>query len=254
LKQNILTDTELRARWQSGCSVWHVEPGTILTPAARDFLREHHIELCYGTPAEPYGKMTVEPLSGAGGKSRYRDALTGAELAEKGEHMTHLRGNLLVPKTHPRIAFRGKLDCLMAQLMGVQLVAEEEGKAALAEDLEELLTHLRHILAAEVKDQPLESVRLLGMDSDEIRRVSHHVKEHIGIDHPIPSYKMGRTCTALNRLRTQVRETELVAASAFAKEDGSCSRVDILQALNRLSSCVYILFCRNLAGWYKGRS
>lgn len=253
MKQKILTDTELRARWQGG-NVWYVEPGTIVTPAARDFLREHRIELCDEAQGAAYGKMTVEPLPASGGAGRYRDALTGEALAEKAEHMTHLRGNLLVPKTHPRIAFRGKLDCLMAQLMGVQLVAAEEGKEALAEDLEELLTQLRCILAAEVKDQPLESVRLLGMDSDEIRRVSHHVREHIGIDHPIPSYKMGRTCTALNRLRTQVRETELAAAAAFAEPDGGCSRTDILQALNRLSSCVYILFCRNLAGWYQGRT
>ena len=253
MKRNILTDTELRAHWK-GEAIWCVEQETILTPAARDFLREHHVELCCEAPSKPFGKMTVEQISSVEGTGKYRDALTGDPLAEKGEHMTHLRANLLVPKTHPRIVFRGKLDCLMAQLMGVQLVAAEEGKEALAEDLEELLTQLRCILAAEVKEQPLESVRLLGMDSDEIRRVSHHVREHIGIDHPIPSYKMGRTCTALNRLRTQVRETELVAASAFAQEDGGCSRTDILQALNRLSSCVYILFCRNLAGWYKGRA
>ena len=133
-------------------------------------------------------------------------------------------------------------------------LVKSHGGSTLAEDLEALLLHLRQILAAEVKEQPLEPCRLLGMDSDEIRRVSHNVKEHIGIDHPIPSYKMGRTCTALNRLRTQVREAELAAAAAFVAEDGSCSRTDILQALNRLSSCVYILFCRNLAGWYKGRT
>ena len=253
MKRKILTDTELRARWK-GEAIWCVEPETILTPAAQDFLREHQVELCCEAPAGPYGKMTVEQISAADGAGKYRDALTGETLTEKGEHMTHLRANLLVPKTHPRIAFRGKLDCLMAQLIGVQLVAAEEGKEALAEDLEELLSHLRQILAAEVKEQPLQKMRLLGMDSEEIRRVSHHVKECIGIDHPIPSYKMGRTCSALNRLRTQVRETELAAAVAFSKEDGSCSRTDILQALNRLSSCVYILFCRNLAGWYKGRT
>ncbi len=254
MKQNILTDTELRARWHSGISVWYAAPGTILTPAALDFLKEHCIELVWGTPVGSYGKMTVEPMPASSGTGRYRDALTGAELAEKEEHMTHLRGNLLVPKTHPRIAFRGKLDCLMAQLMGVQMVAAEEGKEALAEDLEELLAQLRSILAAEVKEQPLDPVRLLGMDSGEIRYASHHVKEHAGIDHPIPHYKMGRTCVALNRLRTQVREVELSAVSAFTDEAGRCTRMDILEALNRLSSCVYILFCRNLAGWYKGRA
>ena len=40
----------------------------------------------------------------------------------------------------------------------------------------------------------------------------------------------------LNRLRTQIRETELAAAAAFGRD-----REDILRALNRLSSLVYIL-------------
>ena len=117
-------------------------------------------------------------------------------------------------------------------------------------DLEELLGFIRQILGAEVKDQPLEESTLLGLDSEQIRQVSHHVKEHLGIDHPIPSYQMGRLCVALNRLRTQVREVELSGARAFAREDGSCGRVDLIQGLNRLSSCVYILFCRKLSGYY----
>jgi ethanolamine utilization cobalamin adenosyltransferase len=168
--------------------------------------------------------------------------------------MTHLNAEVLVPKTHPRIFLRGKIDCLMAQLIGVQLVAREEGKDKLVDELEDLLCNLRLILAAEVKDAPLESRRMLGMDSDEIRRVSHNVKEHIGIDHPIPNCRMGRASIALNRLRTQVREVELAAAHAFAGERGVCSREDILRALNRLSSCVYILFCRDVAGRYNGRA
>lgn len=163
--------------------------------------------------------------------------------------MTHLRGNLLVPKTHPRIAFRGALDSLMARWLLVQLTAQEEGKTGLVRDLEELLQYLRRLLAAEVRETPLEPMRLLGMDSAGLRRASHCVRETIGIDHPVPSCSMGRLPLELNLLRTQVRETELAAATAF-DEGGRCSREDILEALNRLSSCVYILFCREVAGYY----
>ena len=56
---------------------------------------------------------------------------------------------------------------------------------------------------------------------------------------------MGALCMALNQLRTKVRETELCAASAFIKDE-TCMRPDILEALNRLSSCVYLLFLRAL--------
>jgi len=62
---------------------------------------------------------------------------------------------------------------------------------------------------------------------------------------------MGAVCVALNLLRTRVRETELAAARAFETESGF-SRRDLIQGLNRLSSCVYILLCRRLSGYYNG--
>lgn len=60
--------------------------------------------------------MTRTPLPGHGQRT-YIDAQTGAGYGEKPEHMTHLRGNLLVPKTHPRIAFRGQLVSLQAEII-----------------------------------------------------------------------------------------------------------------------------------------
>lgn len=245
----ILTDVELRSHWyrtQNTC--YTVAPGTYITPAALDFIREHQIQLHYAAPSA--NTMTVTSIPVQNGKARYVNYATGAALDAKPENMTHLRGNLLVSKQHPRIAFRGRLDSLMAKVICVQLTAAENGKEKLAQDLEELLGYLRAMLAAEVKDEPLKPIRLLGMDSGEIRRCSHHVKECIGIDHPIPSYRMGRLCAALNELRTQVRETELCAMNAFAQEAPD-ARLDIIEGLNRLSSCVYILFCRTAAGYYE---
>lgn len=243
----ILTDVELRAHWfRTKEKVYYAQNDVSVTPSARDFLREQGIELRFiSAPAT----MSVSPIPTEGGKAKYVDFATGETMSEKPEHMTHLRGNILVPKTHPRILFRGKLDTLMAQLIGVQMVADECGKQRVAEGLEELLGYLRQMLAAEVKEEPLAEVHLLGMDSNMIRQTSHHVKEHIGIPHPVPNYRMGRLCVALNRLRTQVREAELCAAQVFLRDD-HMERVDIIEGLNRLSSCVYILFCRTLAGHY----
>ena len=245
----ILTDVELRAHWyrtQDRC--YTVAPGTYVTPAAQDFIREHQIQLHFAAPVPE--NMTVTPIPVRAGKAKYVDYATGAALDHKPEHMTHLRGNLLVSKKHPRIVFRGRLDSLMAQIISIQTAAAEEGKEKLAQELEELLGYLRLMLAAEVKDDPLEPIRLLGMDSSQIRQCSHHVKEHIGIDHPIPHYKMGKLCASLNELRTQVRETELIAVNAF-EYDTPDARGDIIEGLNRLSSCVYILFCRAAAGYYE---
>lgn len=245
MKQRILTDIELRAHWnRTRSDTYPLEEGALLTPAARDFVREHGIRLC------PPASMTVSPLPQKGGRPVYRDLATGREMGEKPEDMTHLRGSLLVPKTHPRIEFRGRLDSLMADILELQLRAEGLGEEGVLGDLEELLAYTRQILAAEVKEEPLAHPALLGLDSAGIRACSHHVKEHFGIDHPIPSYRMGPVCVGLNHLRTRVREAELSAARAFPGQGGE-ARPDILEGLNRMSSCVYIILCRRLSGYYE---
>ena len=240
MKSKILTDVELRAGWRAGQEEVVVAEGTIVTPAARDFLKERNIRL--RTARSGGGEMTVSPIAGG----RYVEAATGRTLGEKPEAMTHLHGNVLVPKTHPRILFRGRLDSLMAQILELQCRTAEAGREELTAGLEEVLGAVRLILAAEVKEEPLAPFTLLGLDSAGLRRVSHHVKEEIGISHPIPHWSMGPLALGLNTLRTQVRETELAAAAAFM-EGESCHRQDIIEALNRLSSAVYILFCRLVA-------
>ena len=46
---------------------------------------------------------------------------------EKPEHMTHLVGNVLVVKNHPRILFRGKLDSLQSLFVLAQVEIHEHG-------------------------------------------------------------------------------------------------------------------------------
>ena len=250
MKHKLLTDVELRARWsQDRSDRYCVEEDVILTPAAQDFIRENGITLCK-TAKNNQKTMSMTPIPMRHGKPVYQDAETGRETTQKAEGMTHLRGNLLVPKTHPQIEFRGKLDTLMAKLMEVQILAQEQGETRVVTDLEELLQFSRKLLAAEVKDEPLAEVAMLGMDSQQIRYNSQQVKKVFGIEHPIPSCKMGKLCVALNSLRTQVREVELSAAKAFYN-GSSFSRPDLIEGLNRLSSCVYIILCRKLSGYYE---
>lgn len=247
MNRKVVTDIELRSHWQhSRETVLVLDEGTVLTPAARDFIRENGITV---TDRKQAGVMPVEALPLEHGRPVYVDAATGEKRAEKGEMMTHLNGNVLVPKTDPRIAFRGKLDTLEAQILCLQCTASEKGMTRLCSELGELLSFTRSILAAEVKSETLASVRLLNMSSAEIRETSHRVKEKIGIGHPVPDYTMGSFALRLNLLRTQVRETELACANAFTL-GGTCTRVDLVEGLNRLSSCVYILFCRYIAGYY----
>lgn len=180
------------------------------------------------------------------GEYTFVDAENGRGYVEKPERMTHLAGNRLVPKTHPRIAFRGKLDTLQGEMILAQVEAGEADRPELIRDLDELLCLARDVLAAEVTGKPLKPFVLFGCDADEIRRLSHHVDEAFGIPHPVPCCSMGRLAARLNLLRAQSREAELAAEAAF--EDGN--RADILLAMNRMSSAIYILLCKLLAGKY----
>jgi ethanolamine utilization cobalamin adenosyltransferase len=145
--------------------------------------------------------------------------------------------------------FGGKLDTLQAQMIGDQLVDAEEDISVSRRELRRLGWAVSAIQRGGGLGKSLTPNAAAEYDRAQIAACRTRSRG-LGIDHPIPHYRMGRLCVALNRLRTQVREAELYAAAAFTEPDGACAREDIVEALNRLSSCVYILFCRKLAGFY----
>ena len=243
----LLTDIELRARWNiKRKHIIEVEEGTILTPAARDFIRENKIKLQF-TSAPDNNTMTRLKPPTKGGKPVFIDYASGSEINNKPETMTHLRANVLVPKTDEVIFFRGQLDKLQAMVVDVAVLANEEGDTYTLTGLADMLSYLREMMAANVKEEPLREINLLGLSDEEIHKMSHDIKGSFGIDHPSPCFRQGKLCAKLNLLRTEVREVELWAARAYEREDGSFERSDIIQGLNRLSSFVYILYCKRVA-------
>ena len=97
-------------------------------------------------------------------------------------------------------------------------------------------------------DEPVAQVHLCGLSDAELREHSHFPDKYYGQPHFLPAYTDGEAVLRLNRIRTKVRETELACCRAFADADGKLRRVDILQALNRLSSLCWILMIRCKAG------
>jgi len=164
-------------------------------------------------------------------------------MSEKPEHMTHLRGDTLVPKSHPIIFLRGKLDSLGAQIVLIQCdLADMGADPALLADLQEILEILGEIMRAEVKEDALARDSVLGLTWAEIRAQSHAPQKYFGVRALTPPDRsLGRTYALLNALRAAIRETELAAVKAF-----DTKRPDLTLALNRLSSAVYILMCRTV--------
>ena len=217
------TAVKANIRNREGRRVFFLGEKDRLTPSARDWLRREGIEIA--NPAEI-------PRS-------YR-LPNGATLTEKPEHYTHLRGDILVPKTHPVIAFRGAMDTLQAQILLAQPVAPE----AIRKDLGEILDLARKIIAWDVLEEPAKAEKLCGLTQEEQRRHSHFPQDHYGQTHFMPEYTDGEAMLRLNAARCAAREAELAAVRAFVDLSGVCAREDLLQILNRMSSMLYILMIR----------
>ena len=211
-------ETAVRAniRNRDGKRVFYLRSEDTLTPLARDFLRQEHIEILPAQEAKP---------------ERYR-LLSGGFTEEKPEHMTHLNGDVLVSKTHPRIRFRGMIDFLEAELL---LCGPETG---------EILNLARRLIRCEVMDEPVGEFTLYGLTAQQQRRHSHFPQDYYSIAHFMPDYADGEQVLRLNRCRSICRQAELAAVDAFSDRDGNLVRTDIVQALNRMSSMLYILMIR----------
>jgi len=164
----------------------------------------------------------------------------GEHTDSKPEELTCLYGNQLTEKDNPVIVFRGKLDTLCAMILEAQLLGEEQENRAFVDDMREILDFTRSLLPAEYKGAPLGDFRLLGLSSEDLRERSHYPEKYFGRGHLLMHHSMGPLCLRLNLLRTVVRETELAAVTALR------DRKDIVEALNRLSSLLYILIYKYL--------
>ena len=213
-------------RNRDGKRVYYLGKGDQLTSTARDFLRRERIEILPGSQARP---------------ERYR-LLSGGYAEEKPEHMTHLNGEVLVPKTHPRIRFRGKMDTLEAELILCQRIPGAPEGA-----LGEILDLSRKILRCDVLEEPLRQDTLCGLTQAEQRERSHMPQDYYGQPHFMPQASDGSVIAGLNRARCFAREAELAAVEAFSDRDGNLIREDIPKALNRMSSMLYLLMIQEKA-------
>ena len=233
-----------------------------------------------GSPArssmDPRTRSPASPAPSA--PPRFKALATGERFVTKPDHLTHLVDDAsLVVKTHPRIVLRGKIDMLQAELLDAQAAADAEQATGLVGELGELLELARALVGAEVTGKPLAPFTLFGMSPDQVRDATHHTHERYGIPFMYPDVRQGPVVAKLNLARAVAREAELAALVAFARdanEDAANektgadqagadlvagagplappTRADICLALNRISSALYLLACKYVAGRYDG--
>lgn len=214
-------------RNREGKRVFYLGKGDSLTSDARDYLASQRIEVLPAELARP---------------DRF-SLLGGGFIEEKPEHFTHLNSQILVPKTHPRILFRGRMDTLEAELLLCAQYADSKTK----EQLQQVLDYARLILRWEVMDEPVQEMSLCGLTEAQLRQRSHRPQEFYGQPHFAPDLSDSVLLLQINRARCAARAAELAAVDAFTDREGTPTRTDLLLAMNRLSSMLYILMIQQKA-------
>ncbi|MGV8146811.1 MAG: cobalamin adenosyltransferase [Alkaliphilus sp.] len=250
----VITEALLRSEFKklNTATEYCVNKNCIVTPSARAYLKDKKIQLIFSDDDLHIPKdssKTKIDLKYKKIEHGYICHTTGADIETKREHTTQIFANRLVTKDHPRIVLRGKLDSLQSEILEVQIIAEHQKCTKLLEDLEEVLSFTRNILRAEVLEEELGDLEVIGLREEEIRKMSHNPKKHFGVEHILPHYKQGELTVRLNSLRSSAREVELQAIKSF-RVGSEIQRLDIIRALNRLSSCIYIMMLKNHAKLY----
>jgi ethanolamine utilization cobalamin adenosyltransferase len=219
--------------------------------AVVDVCRAPHERRAAGAAPTAAAALDLDP------NGKYRALETGERFARKPDHLTHLFDDAsLVRKTHPRIVARGKLDLLQSAVLDAQTAADAEDARTLVGELGEILELARALVGAEVTGKPAPPVRLFGMGDDELRDATHHTQELYGVPFMYPDVRQGPVVAKLGLARAIAREAEVAITAAFPAETGGATappaRADLAHALNRVSSALYLLACKYVAGRYEG--
>lgn len=249
--KDFITEAWLRANHTlSEGSEIHLPADARLTPSARELLESRHMRIKF---LDAQGRMFVDdeqhqpqPVHGLTSSNSQPKAcceLCRQEVTKKPDTLTHLTADKMVVKNDPRLGFRAALDSTIALTVWLQVELAEQWQPW----LEDIRSRLGNIMRADAVNEPLAAQSIVGLNDEELHRISHHPLRYLGHDHLVPEASQGRDAALLNMLRTKVRETEIVAAQVFINLRFEVLRPDILQALNRLSSTVYVMMILSVA-------
>lgn len=255
MTDKFLTEKELRENFSLawGTEI-HLPFNTKLTPSASQYLTDRKIRVKFidehgevfikdNIKSDKSTAKKVHPLTTSDQKGEeLHCSLCNNKIENKSDVLTWLDSNNLVPKNHPRIAFRGKLDNMISYCVLVQNEFQNfSGPDIIKKYLSDLRSYMGSILRAEVKDEKINNLFMGEFDADAIHKMSHNPLKYLGYDHIVPELNHGKWIALLNYLRAIVREAEVYAANLYIDPALRVTRPDILNSLNRLSSAIYVL-------------
>lgn len=248
----VLTEEKLKVLYKKeNFKELNIEKGTILTPSARQFLNEKGINI---VNSKKIDSVKVDEDIQIKIKEPKFKGIKGEFYFEKPENMTQLFGNTLVYKNNLRIKLRGQLDLLHGKWILFSKEIDGKKNSKLNGDLKSIEDFIKTILVSEILETPLENLKIFNEDLDKIKEISHNPKKYFSLDHLFnitSDYDL--LILKLNEIRGFARTVEIIAVETFYKENEEVKRLDLLTALNRLSSAIYIMMLKGVKGEYGTR-
>ena len=249
--KDFITEAWLRANHtlSEGAEI-HLPADARLTPSARELLESRRLRIKF---IDEQGSLFVDdeaqqpqPVHGLTSSDTHPQAcceLCRQPVKKKPDPLPHLTADKLVANSDPRLGFRAALDASIALAVWLQIELAEPWQPWLAD----IRSRLGNIMRADALDEPLAAQSIVGLNEDELHQLSHQPLRYLDHDHLAPEASHGRDAALLNLLRCKIRETETVAAQVFITRSFEVLRPDLLQALNRLSSTVYVMMILSVA-------
>ena len=255
----VITEKTLRKMEKEGIlDKIHITEKDILTPSAKEFLDARKISYRKEKSEKRIQEIekigtgyteNVIPQEGKSQQRAYKDYITGGTYDKKPEYMTQIFGNELVVKNHKRIVLRGKFDTLQAET--VRYWKKYEKNKKLEADFSQVYRFIRDLFISEMTDTGFQERDVLGYDIDTLKDITHNTMKYYKTGHLFEiNASYDEAVIDINCLRAISRECEIAAVDAFYK-DGRTERSDMLKALNRLSSILYLMMLKANNGDYR---
>lgn len=249
----VLTEEKVRSLYKKdNIKELRVEKATIVTPSAQEYMSQMSIKLLREPKIqdEDLNKKKLEKEVENKEVAKYR-GVDGCYYFTKPEYMTQIKGNILVKKNNKKIILRGKLDILKSKFLLLSNILKVNKTLKLTEDLNSVEDFINKIVIAEILDNDLEEIKLCGETLEEIKKISHNPKKYFGIEHLFNICSENNLIVLqLNEIRGFVREVEIAAIEAYLNKNEELEREDIVKALNRLSSGIYVMMLKGVKGIY----
>lgn len=188
--KDFITEAWLRANHtlSEGAEI-HLPADARLTPSARELLESRRLRIKF---LDEQGSLFVDddaqqpqPVHGLTSSGTHPQAcceLCRQPVDKKPDTLTHLTAEKMVAKSDPRLGFRAALDATIALAVWLQIELAEPWQPWLAD----IRSRLGNIMRADAVGEPLAAQSIVGLNEDELHRLSHQPLRYLDHDHLVP--------------------------------------------------------------------